>query len=414
MVALDGKGNPVTDLKQADLALTDRGQPREIAFFRFDGAGAPADPAAASVSTAARIRQQSPRISAGAAAKRHGHRAGSRQHRSARSESCARTTIAPFEGFTGEHARWSLSLQRHRAGQDDRAVYESDRSDALANRRVEHLVAARARHTGAPGAADRRRRVRCRRRRRAGAGRKRVGDGGRTRQLDHGRGDGRVRGVEFARALRCESDDPSLASRHHAGESRGAWESPLRDPRTQERGLDLKRHADSAQSSQGELRAADPARGATAREPGNRDLSRRCQRKLPAHGYQQQRGAIWSQRRTSGCLLDVERRRGRYRRPCDQIRRRSLERRDERCHGCARNIHHRVLHAGRTGRSMAPDTGHDRPAGSDASPSAGLSLVGAYAAADAYSGGLDAACKRAARVERAFASTAVPRWRRNR
>ena len=43
VVALDGKGNPIADLTKADLALTDRGQPREIAFFRFDGDGAPAD-----------------------------------------------------------------------------------------------------------------------------------------------------------------------------------------------------------------------------------------------------------------------------------------------------------------------------------------------------------------------------------
>jgi VWFA-related protein len=45
VVALDGKGNPVTDLTQADLSLSDRGQPREIAFFRFDGAAAAPEPA---------------------------------------------------------------------------------------------------------------------------------------------------------------------------------------------------------------------------------------------------------------------------------------------------------------------------------------------------------------------------------
>ena len=37
VVALDGRGNPVTELAQAELTLTDRGQSREIAFFRFDG-----------------------------------------------------------------------------------------------------------------------------------------------------------------------------------------------------------------------------------------------------------------------------------------------------------------------------------------------------------------------------------------
>jgi VWFA-related protein len=40
VVALDSRGDPVTDLTKADLTLTDRGQPREIAFFRFDGGAA--------------------------------------------------------------------------------------------------------------------------------------------------------------------------------------------------------------------------------------------------------------------------------------------------------------------------------------------------------------------------------------
>jgi VWFA-related protein len=46
VVALDDKGNPITDLSKDDLLLTDRGQPREIAFFRFDGGAVPADAAA--------------------------------------------------------------------------------------------------------------------------------------------------------------------------------------------------------------------------------------------------------------------------------------------------------------------------------------------------------------------------------
>ena len=46
VVALDGKGNPVTDLTQDELTLTDRGERRDIAFFRFDGGGAPSDTAA--------------------------------------------------------------------------------------------------------------------------------------------------------------------------------------------------------------------------------------------------------------------------------------------------------------------------------------------------------------------------------
>jgi hypothetical protein len=46
VVALDNKGNPITDLTKEDLALTDRGQPREIAFFRFDAEGAASETAA--------------------------------------------------------------------------------------------------------------------------------------------------------------------------------------------------------------------------------------------------------------------------------------------------------------------------------------------------------------------------------
>ena len=37
IVALDGKGNPVTDLTKDELVLTDGGKTRDIAFFRFDG-----------------------------------------------------------------------------------------------------------------------------------------------------------------------------------------------------------------------------------------------------------------------------------------------------------------------------------------------------------------------------------------
>ena len=46
VVAFDGKGNPIADLTEADLALAERGQPREIAFFRFDGAAVAPEPAA--------------------------------------------------------------------------------------------------------------------------------------------------------------------------------------------------------------------------------------------------------------------------------------------------------------------------------------------------------------------------------
>ena len=37
IVATDGKGNPITDLKQDQLAISDDGKPRPISFFRFEG-----------------------------------------------------------------------------------------------------------------------------------------------------------------------------------------------------------------------------------------------------------------------------------------------------------------------------------------------------------------------------------------
>ena len=37
-VARDGKGNPVADLAKEDVVVTENGQPREVVFFRFDGA----------------------------------------------------------------------------------------------------------------------------------------------------------------------------------------------------------------------------------------------------------------------------------------------------------------------------------------------------------------------------------------
>src|SRR4051812_29591174 len=44
IVATDSKGNPVTDLKPSDLAITDNGKPRQVAFFRFEGTvGTPAE-----------------------------------------------------------------------------------------------------------------------------------------------------------------------------------------------------------------------------------------------------------------------------------------------------------------------------------------------------------------------------------
>src|SRR4051812_8026466 len=36
-VALDSKGNPVADLKKEEVMLAERGRPRDVAFFRFDG-----------------------------------------------------------------------------------------------------------------------------------------------------------------------------------------------------------------------------------------------------------------------------------------------------------------------------------------------------------------------------------------
>lgn len=41
IVALDDKGNPVTDLTREDLVVTEQGQPREVVFFRFEGAPEP-------------------------------------------------------------------------------------------------------------------------------------------------------------------------------------------------------------------------------------------------------------------------------------------------------------------------------------------------------------------------------------
>jgi len=41
VVAQDSKGNAITDLTKDDLVLTDKGQARDIAFFRFDGGLAP-------------------------------------------------------------------------------------------------------------------------------------------------------------------------------------------------------------------------------------------------------------------------------------------------------------------------------------------------------------------------------------
>jgi VWFA-related protein len=38
VVALDAKGDPVTDLKKEEIALTDKGREKELAFFRFEGA----------------------------------------------------------------------------------------------------------------------------------------------------------------------------------------------------------------------------------------------------------------------------------------------------------------------------------------------------------------------------------------
>ena len=45
MVAMDGEGNPITDLTKDDLALTEGGRTRDIAFFRFDGQAPAATPA---------------------------------------------------------------------------------------------------------------------------------------------------------------------------------------------------------------------------------------------------------------------------------------------------------------------------------------------------------------------------------
>ena len=46
VVALDGKGNPVTDLKKEEITILERGQPRDVAVFRFEGGAADAPPPA--------------------------------------------------------------------------------------------------------------------------------------------------------------------------------------------------------------------------------------------------------------------------------------------------------------------------------------------------------------------------------
>ena len=38
VVALDAKGDPVTDLKKEEIALTDKGREKELAFFLLEGA----------------------------------------------------------------------------------------------------------------------------------------------------------------------------------------------------------------------------------------------------------------------------------------------------------------------------------------------------------------------------------------
>jgi VWFA-related protein len=38
VVALDASGRPVTDLKKEDILISERGKPRDVAYFRFDGA----------------------------------------------------------------------------------------------------------------------------------------------------------------------------------------------------------------------------------------------------------------------------------------------------------------------------------------------------------------------------------------
>lgn len=44
IVALDDRGSPVTDLRKEEIILTEQGQAREVAFFRFDGAPEPLGP----------------------------------------------------------------------------------------------------------------------------------------------------------------------------------------------------------------------------------------------------------------------------------------------------------------------------------------------------------------------------------
>jgi VWFA-related protein len=41
VVATDSKGNPVTDLTKEDILISEKGHPREVAFFQFEGGDIP-------------------------------------------------------------------------------------------------------------------------------------------------------------------------------------------------------------------------------------------------------------------------------------------------------------------------------------------------------------------------------------
>ncbi len=71
LIAIDKDGNPVTDLKKEEIVVKDKGLPRDLAVFRYEG-GEPPRIAPPKLPTG--IFTNSPDLTPGAAAQRHRHR----------------------------------------------------------------------------------------------------------------------------------------------------------------------------------------------------------------------------------------------------------------------------------------------------------------------------------------------------
>ena len=77
LVATDEKGQPVTDLRQNEIEIIERGKPRPIEFFRFDGAAFVPEPDGRTTARVHRACQSSaiaPKYSARAAQEHYGDR----------------------------------------------------------------------------------------------------------------------------------------------------------------------------------------------------------------------------------------------------------------------------------------------------------------------------------------------------